>query len=350
MENKINGKIYVYFNKEKYNLTGIKSYYVGQTIQTIEERAGLNGNNYIRNSGNSKFSRAIKKWGWDAFTAILLEDNISTHTELNSLEMKYIEKYDSYNNGYNSTLGGDGALGCIITEETRQKISNSNKRKVYSPELQMLFDGLKDAAEYVKLKSPDVISKCCNGKLKSAGSAFINGKRTKLTWRYALESDYTNDNNTNEIIINKTFSNKKVYCPELGLTFKNLREASDYVGLKSICNISAVCLGTSKSAGTAIIDGRHVDLTWKYIDKDSNEILSDCSSNKVQINKVTTKRKVYCPELNMTFNTVTDAANYINLKSTSNISKCCSGSRKTAGSYSINGNKAKLTWKYIDID
>ena len=32
----MNGKIYVYFNERKYKETGIKSYYVGQTVKTIE--------------------------------------------------------------------------------------------------------------------------------------------------------------------------------------------------------------------------------------------------------------------------------------------------------------------------
>ena len=42
----MNGKIYVYFNRKKYEEEGIKKYYVGQTIYSIEHRSGKNGKNY----------------------------------------------------------------------------------------------------------------------------------------------------------------------------------------------------------------------------------------------------------------------------------------------------------------
>lgn len=46
---------------------------------------------------------------------------------MNELEIYYIEKYNSYNNGYNMTLGGSGSKGCFQTEESRKKISNKAK-------------------------------------------------------------------------------------------------------------------------------------------------------------------------------------------------------------------------------
>lgn len=46
---------------------------------------------------------------------------------MDELEIYYIEKYDSYNNGYNMTLGGSGSKGCFQTEESRKKISNKAK-------------------------------------------------------------------------------------------------------------------------------------------------------------------------------------------------------------------------------
>ena len=73
----MNGKIYVYFNKKKYENEGIKKYYVGQTTRSIEERAGRNGWKYCK-SGNTKFSNSIKKWGWDSFEVTVLEEGIKT--------------------------------------------------------------------------------------------------------------------------------------------------------------------------------------------------------------------------------------------------------------------------------
>lgn len=43
------------------------------------------------------------------------------------MEIYYINKYDSYNNGYNTTLGGSGSNGCFQTEESRKKISEKAK-------------------------------------------------------------------------------------------------------------------------------------------------------------------------------------------------------------------------------
>ena len=47
-------------------------------------------------------------------------DNLSNCKEdLDRLESYYIGKYDSFNNGYNSTLGGDGNVGYKISDSTK---------------------------------------------------------------------------------------------------------------------------------------------------------------------------------------------------------------------------------------
>jgi hypothetical protein len=52
-------------------------------------------------------------------------------------EIKYIKLFDTYNNGLNSTFGGEGCLGYEHTDETRKKISHmltngaSHKGKTY---------------------------------------------------------------------------------------------------------------------------------------------------------------------------------------------------------------------------
>lgn len=74
--------------------------------------------------------KAFKKYGIENFEIIILQsfkDSLSwrTKTQLDELEKKYIKEYDSYNNGYNSTLGGDGGvLGYKHTDETKEHLSN----------------------------------------------------------------------------------------------------------------------------------------------------------------------------------------------------------------------------------
>lgn len=79
--------------------------YVGITGRTIAARAGNNGINYVHD--NYAFGNAILKHGFDFFTVETLETNL-TFEEACEKEKYYIQLYDSYNNGYNCTLGGDG--------------------------------------------------------------------------------------------------------------------------------------------------------------------------------------------------------------------------------------------------
>ena len=70
------GIIYVYFNRAKYEKEGIERYYVGQTVLTMEQRAGKDGRGYCWKdpSCNSKFARSIRKWGWNSFEGRVLEE------------------------------------------------------------------------------------------------------------------------------------------------------------------------------------------------------------------------------------------------------------------------------------
>jgi group I intron endonuclease len=126
------GIIYIHRNKVNGKC------YVGQTVQSPHTRWGENGRNYIeKNKDGSflipKFAPAILKYGFDeGFEHIVLPTVYKTQEELNAAEIATIAKYDSFNNGYNATLGG-GGFG-KLSEETRRKISESNKGRKRSEE------------------------------------------------------------------------------------------------------------------------------------------------------------------------------------------------------------------------
>lgn len=66
-------------------------------------------------SYNYPLQTAIRKYGVENFYITLIcECDIS---ELDELEIFYIKKYDSYNNGYNLTLGGQGNRQLIVSDE-----------------------------------------------------------------------------------------------------------------------------------------------------------------------------------------------------------------------------------------
>ena len=99
------------------NDKGIEKSYIGLTTKDVEDRWGKNGSGYKpqKDSKPTKFWRAIEKYGWDGFNHDIIEC-IETETEqelinlLKEKEICYIEQYNSYYNGYNSTLGGDGVI------------------------------------------------------------------------------------------------------------------------------------------------------------------------------------------------------------------------------------------------
>lgn len=63
------------------------------------------------NKSDYKIYRAMRKYAITLDCFSLEEDNILTQEEADAKEIYYIEKYNSFYDGYNSTLGGK--LGCI---------------------------------------------------------------------------------------------------------------------------------------------------------------------------------------------------------------------------------------------
>lgn len=94
-----NGKIYIITNDINNKV------YIGQTIQTLKKR--FNGHccySKTDRSINMYIKRAIHKYGKQHFEIQLLEE--CPIEQLNDREIYWINYYDSYNNGYNLTLGG----------------------------------------------------------------------------------------------------------------------------------------------------------------------------------------------------------------------------------------------------
>ena len=84
--------------------------YIGQTTLTVHERfmAHKKPSTHKRRS-TYKLYNAMLKYGVDKFYVETLEENIPLE-QLNEKEIWYIDHYDSFNNGYNSTRGGDGRI------------------------------------------------------------------------------------------------------------------------------------------------------------------------------------------------------------------------------------------------
>lgn len=109
--------------------------YIGQALD-IRDRLMTHANN--KHGRKLVIYKAIEKYGIDNFDArILLIINTFGKTdqeikkELNYHECFYIDLYDSYNNEYNMTPGGDsGRLGFKHTQETIEKIRKAHKNYI----------------------------------------------------------------------------------------------------------------------------------------------------------------------------------------------------------------------------
>ena len=100
--------------------------YIGKTVN-LEKR----WYQHRRRKENKVLYKAFDKYGIKNFT---FEEVISIKSKnkeilnfiLNILEIFYIKKFDSYNKGYNCTLGGEGTIGRIVSEENRMNLRNSH--------------------------------------------------------------------------------------------------------------------------------------------------------------------------------------------------------------------------------
>jgi len=93
--------------------------------QTTEKYINKRWNVYkrLQCKRQPKLYNALKKYGWDNFLAEVIDTTPQDQLQLDELEIYYIAKFDSMNNGYNGTEGGHG--GGKLSKEAKKKISES---------------------------------------------------------------------------------------------------------------------------------------------------------------------------------------------------------------------------------
>ena len=104
--------------------------YIGQTCKSVAER--WRGHlQESRTQSHRPLYRAINKYGSGMFTIREIESNIPLD-KLSEREIYWIEQFDTYNNGYNLTTGGEQSY--TIREDIRNKISSTMQGVVKSDE------------------------------------------------------------------------------------------------------------------------------------------------------------------------------------------------------------------------
>jgi len=251
----INGIIYMVTNKEN------NKKYIGATTSSLTSRKQDHIQKANAGSGYD-FQQAIWIYGKDAFNWIEI-DTASNLTELAQKEKYYIEKYNSFRDGYNSDSGG-GFKKPIYQYTLTGKLVNT-------------FDCLQDAANVVHVDKK-AISKICLG---------VNQTFDGYLWSYRYQEPYQpikKDQRFKEVM--QLSENKEFLA-----TFSSIAEASRITGIHK-SSIAKCCRGERKMVGdyifkygfhSEIIDSKISDIqkkeeSHKFINS-SNYIYTSSSSS-----------------------------------------------------------------------
>lgn len=109
--------------------------YIGISSRNLEKRIYYHYEfaNSKRVTKTHHFALALKKYTKESWHWNIIDTCPSSATAY-SLERKYISDYNSYSNGYNSTLGGEGSHGRKLSEITKNKIGTAHKGKKLTKE------------------------------------------------------------------------------------------------------------------------------------------------------------------------------------------------------------------------
>lgn len=348
-------RYYGYIHINKINA----KYYVGITKNKPEKRWGKNGCNYSR---EYKFGKAIDKYGWDNFEHIEVISGM-TLEEACQWEIDTIQKYDSFVNGYNSTLGGMGTAGVIASAKAVARISakditdiviysslaeaerdtnvcaqnigavclgygltageyywcyeqdlsnwqipkSPKERAVYCIELDKLYPSISFAAKELNI-SYSGIWKCCNGISLACGS-------NKYHFCYA--EDYSEDWTPRLPRQIGRYNKRPVVCVETQEVFESVEIASLYAGICSQ-NMSQLCCKAHKPGG---VDKKH----YAYLDEYDEywEVAPEYDTARRK-EASTLKKEVYCLQTNKFYSSATEAGEATGVE-VRYVCKCCSG-------------------------
>lgn len=149
-------KMIIYLATNKVN----EKKYVGMTTRNLQDRKWnhkTNANDQTRTE-NNHFSNAIRKYGWEAFEWEEI-DNAMFLEDLQEKEKYWINHYDTYHNGYNSTIGGEGSYGAEGLKGENNPTAKITEKQALDA-IDLLFAGEMSIREIAKVTkvSPAIIN------------------------------------------------------------------------------------------------------------------------------------------------------------------------------------------------
>ena len=278
------------------NDKGIEKNYIGQVYNRTPKQRWRNGKGYLSKRKDGRFSyfgNAIQKYGWDNFNhKVLFSIECETLEELvfwlDEWEKYYIEKYDSFYNGYNGDTGGKN--GYIVSETTKKRQSNSHKA-FYSTEQgkqlkQQISKKGEDNPFYGKKHSGEAKQKISESRKQYVGEKHPNygktGEQATFYGKHHTEEFKKRQSEMKKGV--RTDSQiqqmKKVICLNTLQVFHCIADAKQWCGVKN--GISKCCQGKCKSTGKHPETGE--PLKWMYYSdylEQLNKNNPDSNNNKI---------------------------------------------------------------------
>lgn len=238
-----------------YKITNIVNgkVYIGQTIkkrgfldrypnkgQGIERVYKFHKHRKDKNEGyNEYLLNSIEKYGFDAFVVDEVFDTASNEQELNEKEMFYIKSFDSFHNGYNSTLGGDGSKGTHSLSGKECPVSRSVCQISIYGELIKIWDCISDVTKELGIDSSKISCVCRGQRATTQG----------YVWVYLEDYDLTKNYSRRPRAKNRTKGTKPVLllddCNNIIQEFKSVNDAARELNTSST-EISRICSHKNK--------------------------------------------------------------------------------------------------------
>lgn len=317
--------------------------YVGQSVDIYhrwsEHRRLLNEGKHV----NRHLQSAVNKYGLGAFVFNIIEE--CSVDFLDEREVFWIERLNSFRQGYNLTSGGEGNRDWKPNRDDFRHLF----RRVVCLNTRQEYECLNDAEKETGISAVS-ISKCCRGIMHYAG--VVDGER--YVWMFS--EDYTSQclspSQITQLVSDaQRFSARRatmraVVCLNTGQRFEALDAAARYAGLRNSSGIHACVTGCRRYAG------RHPDsgerLCWvyaeDYVTMNNEECLRRvaCANQKKSSGRT---RGVVCLNDLHRFQSIGDAAAYYKVPRSS-VSLCCSGSQSSVGVPS--DPRCRLLFAYSD--
>lgn len=155
--NTVNNKSYIGQTRNKRGFHG-RYYHSGNGIERVYKFHKIQKQN--NECYNEHLLRSIEKYGFESFKVEEIFDTAMSQEELNQKEIYYIKLFDSYNNGYNMTPGGECGSCTPQLKGKDNPLSIAVCQLTLDGKLVKIWDSLADIRRDGKYNVPNIELTC----------------------------------------------------------------------------------------------------------------------------------------------------------------------------------------------